>query len=338
MLSLLPDDMAVSTSRGTFEEILRSSPLAATLKKVFDDLSKTGITHVTLNKWMSISFCLPQKVHRLALMHHESLPSIGPARITKCFEHLRPYHGVLLISDPERLQESLPQDSSPAFFRVIRCISPTKNLLELSADADITLSQVFHVVAQLVYWGRATVIYPFCENNKYTVHPLAPTNVDSIIAKSFAKEFGGNSLLRVLSEFSIGITVKALSKIKDGNKKKDMIRQLIWLLKHRLLLQVHTYIFYVPLENGDNHSRNDSPSSDDGILSRTKDTRERQLFQKLQKGEYFDGRRHLEDIMYYEDVERSELISLLEKFNDILFTVEHDDLAVSQLCPYNNFS
>lgn len=204
-----------------FGEIVKKSLLANTLVKVFEDLSEFGATHFTINKWMSVSFCLPQKVHRLALRHHEGLPSIGPQRILKCLEHLRPYHGLLLISSVDELHSSLPQDASPALFRVIHRITPVKNLLELSADADITLTQVFHVVAQLLYWGKATVIYPLCENNKYTVHPLAPTSVHSNLVQDFGKDFPKENLVSLLSVFSDGITLKELLKL-SGNKKKTV--------------------------------------------------------------------------------------------------------------------
>ena len=207
------------SGRCDFGEILKQSRLASTLTKVFEDLTDFGATHLTINRWMSISFCLPQKVHRLNLRHHEGLPSIGPQRIRKCLENLRPYHAVLLIVDVDTLQDSLPQDSSPAFFRVIRCISPVKNLLELSADADISLSQVFHVVAQLLYWGKATVIYPLCENNKYTVHPLAPTTLHSRLGLKFSQEFKGCNLIKVLSDFSFGITLKELQKTAVDKKR-----------------------------------------------------------------------------------------------------------------------
>jgi len=213
------------TGSCNFAEILRKSRLASTLTKVFDDLTDCGATHLTINRWMSISFCLPQKVHRLALRHHhEGLPSIGPGRIRKCLENLRPYHGVVLITEVDVLLEAHPQDSSPAFLRVIRCINPVKNLLELSADADISLPQVFQVVAQLLYWGRATVIYPLCDNNKYTLHPLAPTFLHSKLAQQFNQEFEGYKLVRVLSTFSSGVTLKELQKcLPSVEEKRNLV-------------------------------------------------------------------------------------------------------------------
>lgn len=200
-----------TTRFGRHDLILSHSPLARTLSKVFSDLSSFGASHITINRWMCISLCLPQKVHLLALRHHDTPPHISPERILKCLELLRPYHGLILIVDAENLQESLPQDSSPAFLRVIKSISPTKNLQELSADCDISLSQVFSIAAQLVFWGKATVIFPLCENNKYSIHPLAPTHLSSDLLSLFAAQFDAN-ILRFMSLFSQGVTVKELKK------------------------------------------------------------------------------------------------------------------------------
>lgn len=197
------------------EIILHQCPVAQTLRKVFTDLSSYGTSHVTINRWMSISLCLPQKVHLLALQFHDSVPLISPERISKCLQNLRPYHGLVLIVDPENLTESLPQDSSPAFLRVIRSISPVKNLQELSADCDISLSQVFHIASQLVFWGKACIIFPLCENNKYTIHPLAPTHVYSDLIPLFASQYD-TSILRFMSKFSQAVTIKELKKTAEN--------------------------------------------------------------------------------------------------------------------------
>lgn len=33
--------------------------------------------------------------------------------------------------------------------------------------------QVFQLAAHLVYWGKAIIIYPLCENNVYMLSPNA---------------------------------------------------------------------------------------------------------------------------------------------------------------------
>ena len=137
---------------------------------------------------------------------------------------------------------------------------------------------------------------------------------------------------------------------------------MIWLLKHRLLLQIHCYVYFIPPEQQDrkqtevNFISNSNISAIDSMIGnevreqpysaqdihavclQTKDPRDRQLFERLAKKSYFDGRRHLEDVMYYEDVQRNELCCLIEKLNDVLFCCEHDDTAITQLCPYNQYS
>lgn len=50
---------------------------------------------------------------------------------------------------------------------------------------------------------------------------------------------------------------------------------------------------------------------------------------------YFNGRHHLEDIMYYANVRRSALLALIDKFRDVLYVCQYEDEAVSHLCGYN---
>ena len=43
---------------------------------------------------------------------------------------------------------------------------------------DVVLCcQVFQLVCHLVYWAKATVIYPLCETNVYVLSPQANTLV-----------------------------------------------------------------------------------------------------------------------------------------------------------------
>ena len=40
---------------------------------------------------------------------------------------------------------------------------------------------------------------------------------------------------------------------------------------------------------------------------------------------YFRGNHHLEEVMYYENLRRSQLLTLLDKFRDVLFSCQHED-------------
>lgn len=174
------------------------------------------------------------------------------------------------------------------------------------------------------------------------------------------------------------------------------ISQIIWMLKHRLLLQLHCYVYLVanpkspPFINvsyntartitsiepssimgdvelalrsiispstsdtarsdGSGPRKTPSPIEESAIehlshlnltqvevenilrVPAAKNLDDLKLFARLCP--YFDGRRHLEDIMYYENVRRPQLLELIEKFHDVLLTVVHEDAAVAQLLPY----
>lgn len=115
---------------------------------------------------------------------------------------MRPYHGLLLLIEPLNLLDSLPIDSSPALKRLIQMYSPLKSLQTLAADSDLTLTQVFQLTGHLVYWAKATIIYPLCESNVYVVSPDAI--ITNQLLEAFSEEFPGLCLLQVL----ITITIK----------------------------------------------------------------------------------------------------------------------------------
>lgn len=252
-----------SNDESVFSLILSRSNLARDLKRVFINLSTSGIVDLKMNNWVTLSFCLPQKVHRLKLLTHKSMPAIGTRDIKRCLTYLRPYHGLLLLQEPQELLDSLPIDASPAFIQLIRVIKPDKNFLELSVDANLTLLQIFSLVSQLIYWAKATVIYPICDSNIYAIHPSASTGLNSQLASSFKTRFpSSKSLHHYLADFSEGISLSQLNgPLLSIEEKMTLLSITTWLLQRRILTQIHKYIFLVVDSDPDVETRDANSSN-----------------------------------------------------------------------------
>lgn len=346
-----------------FASILNRSNLAKDLKRIFTCLTTSGIVDLKIDNWIHLSFCLPQKVHRLKLMTHKYMPAIGTSDIKKCFMYLRPYHGLLLLYEPNELLESLPIDASPAFIQLIKVAKPDKNLMDLSVDANLTLMQIFCIVSQLIYWAKATIIYPICDSNMYAIHPLASIGLDSELVHDFKAKFpNSKSLHHYLAEFSEGTSLSQLNgPLLNIDEKHNLLSIVAWLLQRRILTQIHKYIFLVPdLESQPNevnqsivhhtnrrhHAVNNqslsilqkagfSLSTAKNILAIPSSRNSDDLKLLISLLPYFDGRHHVEDIMFFENLERSQVLILCDKYRNILFTCHHEDVAVNQLSPFN---
>lgn len=416
-------------SSSPYKLILERCHLAKELKDIFLQLSNDGLVNIKLNNWINLNFCLPQKVHR-KLMASPMAPSITPANIKMCLKKLRPYHTFLLLIDMDVLLESLPQDVSPSFVRLIKVSNPLKNLLELSADADITLSQVFNIVSQLVYWGKATIIFPLCESNNYMLHPSASTALDSRFIAEFKEKFPGDSLLKIMSKFSLGVSLSQFKNpMNSTDQESKFVQMIVWMLRKHLLLQLHMYVLFVPLQNESskakrsfkqhnqanffidnplgsmveineesatnsschsdvslanspenislipmeiiNEMNENSPSINENELVQMEKVNDTSMKSTIQSSElilrdagltpreineilstpsadnlddirmfaklvpYFDGDHHIEDIMYYENLRRSYILTLIDKFRDVLIICHYEDTAVTELLPYN---
>lgn len=53
------------------------------------------------------------------------------------------------------------------------------------------------------------------------------------------------------------------------------------------------------------------------------------MLDKFCKLGYFDGGHHIEEIMYLENIRRSQVLQILDKFRHILVTSEHEDPAIA---------
>ncbi|EFN77603.1 GATOR complex protein NPRL3 [Harpegnathos saltator] len=347
-----------------YELILQRSSLARGLKFVFSNLSTSGIVNIMINKWIQVRFCLPQKVHQ----SHKKGLLIDPEIIDRCLNSLRPYHGILLLIEPLDLLDSLQIDCSPALKRLIQIYNPLKSLQTLAADSDLTLAQVFQLTGHLVYWAKATIIYPLCESNVYVVSPDAI--LTNQLLDSFSEQFPGVCLLQVISDFSLPTSIsQKLNPLSQPQQQTQLVKIIIWLLRNHLLLQLHTYVQYMPTVHGrlsvdikdqDTHdtdaieksestwSLNDTPKGtpteikeelsltdkEDGLYDYQSEdydipSDDRKLLDRLCRLGYFNGGHHLEEIMYLENIRRSQLLQILDKFRDVLITSECEDPAIA---------
>ncbi|KAJ8037964.1 GATOR complex protein NPRL3 [Holothuria leucospilota] len=404
-VAAMPEDAEESP----FKLLMERSKLCQGLAGVFEGLTKTGTCHVVINNWIEVSFCLPHKVHNVS--HMSKIEKNG---MEESVSAIKPYHALLLLEPLADLWNALPMDCSPALRRIIKLTSPLKNLQGLALDADLHLSQVFQLVGHLVYWGKATVIFPLCESNMYILSPRVPTGIHSPLHEEFSQLFPEESLTVILSEFSLPSPLKEhrLSPWKNyqrSDQPTSLVKIVVWLLQKRLLTQLHTYVFIAPppdsvgdseaaaeletkLDSNPDLSKlygDESPAdkqtdhgsssggqgenlsydSDDLSFSMsfemysssnveddpqkmlmrgnvvhmlmerlTQDERravlsvpaahnpdDLKLFARLCP--YFRGKHHLEEIMYWANVERESLYELLDKFRSILITCTHQDAA-----------
>jgi len=358
-----------------FEKILNHCQLAKDLKKVFEDVCTNGLIKLKVNNWVELSFCLPHKVHHF---YRDGL-YFEPDSINKCLKGLRPYHGLLLLAERKVLLDNLPQDSSPSIVRLINMYNPAKSLQTLSADSDLTLAQVFNIAGHLIYWGDAIVIFPLSETNMYAIAPNVPTERNNTFAQEFEQNFPGHNLLEVMSEFSFPTSLQyKMCPVEDKSSNSTIIQILIWLLQHKILLQYHMYIYFMPTEKGlgyynnlEHHRNNDHPSEVPMTTYKTLSENwqhmasgrysssmasaqetfhsldaveqialansrpespnldDLRLLMRLLKQGYLAGEHHIEEIMYLENIRRSELLRLLDKFKDVLVIVEMEDPTIS---------
>ncbi|XP_071965277.1 GATOR1 complex protein NPRL3-like isoform X2 [Antedon mediterranea] len=384
-VTAMPEDSETSP----YGLMLTRSKLCEDLRSIYLGLCDTGVTRVHINNWIEVSFCLPHKVHKV-----DQMLSIKSDIVEKSLAAIRPYHAMLLLEDESSLIMSLPPDCSPSLVRIIKLATPLKSLQQLSQDSDIALSQVFQLVGHLVYWGKATVIFPLCETNIYILSPQSPTFLNNLqLLEDFNSKFpqflqfplvenaGRHAILiSVLSEFSLPTPLSDHTSILGQNLQKR-----------------HTYTFLVPMDHEEEEERKPgkhsvkalggalhkldfelkppqseamSVDSDDintatstsfeTFSTRSADETQGALYRRrsmeilteyLSKDEiesvckvpaanspedlklfarlcpYFRGHHHLEEIMYLENVNRSQLHTILDKFSSVLFTCVHEDAA-----------
>ncbi|XP_055376971.1 GATOR complex protein NPRL3 [Condylostylus longicornis] len=419
----------------SFDLVLERSTLAQCLKTVYQDLCTNGLLNITINQYVILSFCLPQKAHQF----HKKGVIVEPETIDRCLQSLKPYHGMLLLVEFAELLDCVPPTGARLLLQLIEVYNPFKSLQLMAADAELSIENVYQLVGHLVYWAKATIIYPLCETNVYVIAPDAPLYTNSPLVEKFSARFPGMSLFEVISDFSLPTSIGHLTTPLQQPARQGILAQMVlWMLQNHLLMQLHTYVQFMPNDHGEceeisgaeydlgpsdelaednrsltpiedelnagslmslssqplpvppNTSRRsitdehfsvgDSTVSDniavqpssshksnfsmsfstencDSIDSIDDEEKIKELlnaFQepdrsavrripaasniddlslmvKLWQAGYFKGDHHLEEIMYFENLRRSQLLQLLDKFRDVLIIYETEDPAIASL-------
>ncbi|XP_064334301.1 GATOR1 complex protein NPRL3 isoform X4 [Camelus dromedarius] len=286
-----------------FHHILPKCKLARDLKEAYDSLCTSGVVRLHVNSWLEVSFCLPHKIH------YAATSLIPPEAIERSLKAIRPYHALLLLSDEKSLLGELPLDCSPALVRVIKTTSAVKNLQQLAQDADLALLQVFQLAAHLVYWGKAIVIYPLCENNVYMLSPNA-----SVCLPSSSRWWCGCCSTGSSSSCTPSSDDMTLTSPSMDNSSAELLPSGDSPLNRRMTENL--------LASLSEHERA-------AILSvpAAQNPEDLRMFARLLH--YFRGRHHLEEIMYNENTRRSQLLTLLDKFRSVLVVTTHEDPVIA---------
>ena len=259
--------------------------------------------------------------------------------------------------EPQELLDQLSTDSSPGLRRLVRQCSPLKSFRTLACDCDLSLKQIFQLTGHLLYWGRATIIYPVCENNLYVVSPSLRPLLPSRLKEKFFDKFS-ESLLESLASFSLPRSVSVSPPLALHQHRHTEI--IIWLLQHHLVSQLHTYVTLALDEDmspGEDLPETHSVhhvTSQDGSGSPKEPLTKEELVQDFSSSEqrvvlavpaaqdltdlaqfarfskYWRGQHHLEEIMYHENCTRNELLQCIDKFSSLLVKHEHEDPVVNR--------
>ncbi|XP_030315946.1 GATOR complex protein NPRL3 isoform X3 [Calypte anna] len=293
-----------------FHHILPKCKLARDLKEMYDSLCTTGVVRLHINNWLEVSFCLPHKIHYVATNF------IPPEAIERSLKSIRPYHALLLLNDEKSLLNELPLDCSPALVRVIKTTSAVKNLQQLAQDADLALLQT--QLIQMVIWMLQHRL--LIQLHTY-VCLMVPPNEEDFRAPDedmpFTARVGGRSL-STPNALSFGSPTSSddmtLTSPSMDNSSAELIpggdsplnKRMTENLLASLLEHEREAILNVPAAQNPEDLR---------------------MFARLLH--YFRGRHHLEEIMYNENMRRSQLLMLFDKFRSVLVVTSHEDPVIS---------
>uniref|UniRef100_A0A6B2L715 GATOR1 complex protein NPRL3 C-terminal HTH domain-containing protein n=1 Tax=Arcella intermedia TaxID=1963864 RepID=A0A6B2L715_9EUKA len=304
------------------KNMLRFSSLARTLCSIFHGLNDEGKIKTHINSSFNLDLSTRD------IFHHPDLP-------------LRPYQTILLLDQVENILSSLPLDASPSLKLVLQVAKPIKDFNRLQKETGLPLSQLFRIAAHLVYWGKAKVVVFLTKLNVYTLNPNPPIQSLQSYITQFKQDFPSFDFCATLENFSIPKKLMNHMSRLSANLQPNFVNVVSWLLRHDLLVQVHTYVYLIcPVKA---NQQNPFNSSNEKEIDRTTEacfklspiplTEEEEQFINSLKDEtatfvqfkkicpYLRGRHHVEEIMWRENITRDDFNKISEKFSQHLIIV-----------------
>lgn len=176
---------------------------------------------------------------------------------------------MLLLVEYTELLDCVPPSGAIMLTKLLNAYNPFKTLQNIATDADFAIKHVYELVGHLVYWAKATIIYPLCETNVYVIAPDAPLHRNSPLAEKFTAKFSMN-LFEVISEFSLPTSIGHLTTpLQYPSKQGTLVQMVLWMLQHHLLMQLHTYVQFMPTDHGEcdsfsteNNNSSSGPTND----------------------------------------------------------------------------
>ncbi len=83
----------------------------------------------------------------------------------------------------------MPLDYCPGTRSIVENALPTKCFTKLASDAALDLQFVWDESCNLVYWGKATIIFPLAGSNIYVLNPYVANHNTTSLRDRFAEIF-----------------------------------------------------------------------------------------------------------------------------------------------------
>ncbi|KAI9017072.1 nitrogen permease regulator of amino acid transport activity 3-domain-containing protein [Gaertneriomyces semiglobifer] len=315
------------------ERLIYESSLARCLAHVYESIRNNKIARVVVNSSIDLCLHIPDEMTKPMVLLD---PGTAPRSRTQGFSSssaypiLRPYHAILLLYDPEEILKTLPLDPSPLLVDLIQIVTPTQSLEDLQSSLDCSLSQVYRLAAHLVHWKKAKIVDALNTRNVYVVSPEAELSLLPQMVEDFESRFPQLDLPSILANLNAPRPYSAI--VPDKELKTLYLEVLTYLLRHGFVAQLHMYIYLMIRQNPRlNASEIGGLGSDRVIVPEPALASEYErewieqiayeqpasiaaLFLKLIP--YFNGKYHVEEIIYRENLTRKDLRTILSRYRD----------------------
>ena len=107
---------------------------------------------------------------------------------------------------------------------------------------ELCYFETFYTAWLLFLPGKATVIYPVCENNVYIISPKISNFLTPVIKERFAEKFPGENYVQMLSMFNSPFSISHRTHFHNPASVQLLGKIVVFFLQQHLIVQVNASI------------------------------------------------------------------------------------------------
>ncbi|OAF70369.1 hypothetical protein A3Q56_01911 [Intoshia linei] len=221
------------------------------------------------------------------------------------------YYETLLLFEPlGYILERVPFVCKNMYLKLLNSVTSTMSAYTLAANNNLPIAYTLRLMKRLVDLNKAAIIYPICALNEYIVY----YDNFRFIKEQTTKMCTSWNACDIIKNFQINSNLFVYNENNDTKKNIEITE---FYLKNEYIKQIFTYPVLTRFDTNLKETTKSFTEYTESFYTKE----EFKIFTRISK--YLSGDNKMEEIMFNENIQRSNLYIILEKMSQYIVLIKY---------------